>query len=381
MLSVLKVETIRGYMPEFQHKDEEFAHGHEISVDAHPNDYAWSEWTVYPSYSYEVGEYEGRRFLYVYEDEAGKWFTDRRKPSYKPLSRQYAALFLEFARWPEEHSMDMKPLASSKNEAAAVAWAESYGLLGLTPPGFEVWSGANDVIKHHLGMRGTIRRRTRNDAKGGLEDSVEAFAREAWIANTALRLYEAATKPEGPDMEVLEIFMPDRSGMDMPSIRDLYSRKPKSAQDWSLRIVSEIVEGKMRGRVWPIPVRDGVSAGHSRGWAFDSLLGAMWLQMSWLMSGKAKRCEWCGELLNIDLEWAMSLPKARQSGEATRSAGHLAKEAEDMKYQRPRKPRSDRRFCKNNGRCKAAWNYHYGPGASSKSARKEKRESGDSDAT
>ncbi len=355
-------------MPDFSHGDKNLARGYEVSADAHPDDYAWNEWIAYPNY--EVGRHEEQSFLYVsYEDGTGKWFTDRWH--YKPLSRPYAALFLEFARWPEEHGMDMKPPASPKNEAAAIAWAKSYGVLGLSASQFEAFSDAEEVIRHSLGICGVVGPRTRNDGMGGLEDTVEAFAREAWIANTTLRLYEAATKPEGPDIEVLEIYMPDNADMNLPSMKDLYSREPKKARDWALRVVCEIVEDKMRGRVWPIPVRDGRGIGHSRGWAFDSLLGAMWLQMSWLMSTQAKRCEWCGKLLNIELEWAMNLPRASQSGHANRSVKQLAKDAEDLKYQYPRKPRNDKRVC--DADCRQAWNYHHGTGASSKEARKKKR--------
>lgn len=367
-------------MADFRHEDEEFIQGHDISVDAHPDDYAWNYWTVYPKSAYEVGEYEGRKYLYVADDdETGKWFTDRRL--YKPLSRQYTILFLELARWPEECGMDKKkPLGSSKNEVAALEWAATYGVLGLSNPSpFTVHSDANRVIRHSLGIWGAVRPRIRNEAMGGLEDTVESFAREAWIANTALRLYEAATSPGGPDMNALEEYMPDRNGsegMNIPSTKDLFSAAPTAARDWALHIVSDIVEDKMRGHVWPVPVRDGIGVGHSRGWAFDSLLGAMWLQMSWLMSGNAKRCEWCGKLLNIDLEWAMRLPKAPQTDRATLPAANLARDAEDFARLNPppRKPRSDRRFCKNGGRCKAAWNYHHGVGKSGKAARKKRRE-------
>jgi hypothetical protein len=260
-----------------------------------------------------------------------------------------------------------------------LVWAETYGVLGLDPPSFAVMSDAKSAIRHALGISGAVSRRVRNDGMGGPRETVEAFAREAWIANMALRLYEAASNPSGPDVATLTFYMPDQDGhegMDLPSTRDLYGQAPDRARDWALRVVSDIVEDRLRGHVWPIPVRDGLSSGYSRGWAFDSLLGALWLQMSWLMSGNANRCQWCGKLLNIELEWAMRLPKASQTGRTNPSVKRLAKDAEDLKYQYPRKPRSDRQFCKNGGRCRAAWNYHHGSGKSSKAARKKKRESG-----
>src|SRR5918994_281314 len=75
-----------------------------------------------------------------------------------------------------------------------------------------------------------------------------------------------------------------------------------AARTWALGVVEETVERKVRGRCWPIPVWDGSS--HKQGWAFDSLLGAMWLQMLWLMLGQPRRCEWCRRVLDVDPEEA-----------------------------------------------------------------------------
>ncbi|HET6662169.1 MAG TPA: hypothetical protein VFH16_19855, partial [Rubrobacter sp.] len=108
------------------------------------------------------------------------------------------------------------------------------------------------------------------------------------------------------------------------------------------------------------PVRNGSS--HKRGWAVDSLLGAMWLQMEWLMRGQPRRCEWCGALLDMDSEKAEQM----KSG------------AGDVSVSGWRKPRADRRFCPSrNGikdKCKADFNYHRGAGTSSKEARMKKRD-------
>ena len=75
------------------------------------------------------------------------------------------------------------------------------------------------------------------------------------------------------------------------------------------------------------------------GWSFDSLIGAAYLQMYWLIGaeGKIKRCKWCGALI----------PDAR----------------------------ADQETC--DPRHKAKWNYHYGTGKSGKKARKRARRSDD----
>lgn len=154
--------------------------------------------------------------------------------------------------------------------------------------------------------------------------------------------------------------MPDEPDSDLrlPSERELHGRSPETAREWALRVVNEVVEDKVRGRVWPIPVTDrnvsGYYSGHKQGWAFESLLGAMWLQMSWLMIGQARRCAWCGRLLEIDPEQEQILMTNAEKSSA---------------FGGPRKRRNDRRFCDNKGRCRAKWHYHYGQGKSSKQHR------------
>jgi hypothetical protein len=76
------------------------------------------------------------------------------------------------------------------------------------------------------------------------------------------------------------------------------------------------------------------------GWAFNSLLGAAYLQMYWHIGarGKITRCKQCAALI----------PDARE----------------------------DQEFCRNDGRCRAKWNYHHGEGKSSKKARKRARQAG-----
>src|SRR5215217_1197754 len=181
------------------YKQEDAAHSYEQSVDARPEDYAWSEWFVYPNY--DKGQHEGRTYIYAPMDKPlsqirGRW-------RYRPLSRPTAALFLEFARWPETEGMDRRPFESPRNEAAAREWAEINGVLGLSSAqAFIVVDEASHAVRDSLGI-GTVGSRHRNEGYGGIEDTVEAFAEEAWLANMTLRLYEAATNPEGPDVSTI----------------------------------------------------------------------------------------------------------------------------------------------------------------------------------
>jgi hypothetical protein len=345
-----------------KYEREDAAHGHEQAVDAHPDDYSWSDWPVYPDY--DVGEYEGRKILYVPMADLQKQIFGRRR--YRPLSRQTADLFLEFARWPEEEDMDLEPLGSESNETAALVWAEVNGVLGLDSSSpLEVLGEASDAIQHSLGIWGAVRPRTRNQGFGGPKETVEAFAREAWVANMTLRLYEAATQPEGPDPDAIAAHMPEREslGDHRPEARKPRKLTPERARSWALGIVEETVEDRLRVHVWPLPVKElggrGKFVEHKQGWAFDSLLGAMWLQMMWLMLSRVRRCEWCGRLLNVD-------PEQEQGMQA------------DLIADGRRKPRNDKRFCPSLGgiknKCKADWNYHRGTGKSSKEARRRARQ-------
>src|SRR5215203_5263925 len=100
-------------MAYMSYKHEDAKHVYEQAVDAHPKDYAWSEWHVYPEY--KVGEHEGRKYIYAPMADPGRQLRERRR--YRPLSRPTAALFLEFAKWPETEGMDSKPLETERNEA------------------------------------------------------------------------------------------------------------------------------------------------------------------------------------------------------------------------------------------------------------------------
>lgn len=318
----------------YEHRDA--VRGYDQAVDARPDTYQWNSWFVYPEY---VVEPQSSRPIYAPMSSAKQF---RGREEFRPLSRAFSSLFLRFARWPEKHEMDIKPLDTDNNAEAASEWVHEYGVLGVDPPDTTVLGDSPDAIRLFLGRLGPdgLRGRgTRNDASGGPLETVERFAGEAWEANIVLRLYEAASNPNGPDVDTIVGFMPDRKegyGDDSrhwASAWDLHGTTPERARSWALSIVGETVERKIRGRCWPVPVRrdDG---SHGQGWAFDSLLGAMWLQMLWLMLGSPRKCAWCGAVL-------------------------------------PPESRSDRRFCDDG--CKADWNYHNGTGRSSKDARKSER--------
>jgi hypothetical protein len=59
------------------------------------------------------------------------------------------------------------------------------------------------------------------------------------------------------DMDTIVTLMPmGGQGMEPPSARQIYGTEAEAARRWALDVVSETVERKVKGRCWPIPVRD-----------------------------------------------------------------------------------------------------------------------------
>ena len=115
--------------------------------------------------------------------------------------------------------------------------------------------------------------------------------------------------------------------------RDIYSQDTELTRQWALTIVEDAVNRKIENHCYPITY--GVPGYYEQGWGFRSLLGAMWLQMMFLMRAD-RRCWWC---------------------------------------ERPLDPgkRSHARFCDNGGRWRSSWSYHHGSGKSAKHYREQAR--------
>jgi hypothetical protein len=187
-------------------------------------------------------------------------------------------LFLEFARLADEGKLDNAPtvreLDTDRNTDTALEWAWEHGVLGLTrtPPGEFDFRGAYTY--------------------GGEEDTVAAFAYEAWVANGCLRLYEAATAEE-LDVEVISSYMTPRG---KARVGPTLARIRASALD----AVATETQGRIAGNVYPALC--GKAGRLAPGWSFTSLLGAMWLQMFWLLTAtKApQRCRTCDQIISYE---------------------------------------------------------------------------------
>jgi hypothetical protein len=294
------------------------------------------EWPVY--LYYESFKLNGHKYIYA----PHTWEQIQSREWYRPLSSNWSGLFLEFANLAADEGLDKHPLDSDKNEEVALKWAHEYGVLGLTYghisrmhyPGL-------DTTAAFLGLgpaRGLAAIEQLNEACGGHpNESVARFAFEAWEAHVALRLFEAATRDteDGPDLDTIISFMPEWSGY--------AARTPESLQNWALSIVKDSVQNKIAGRCYP-RIYEAPDA-YAQGWGFNSLLGAMWLQMMWVITGPAKprRCLWCGDIIALEAHEQATSPKKNARG----------------KY----KTRVDKIFCDSKdgvkGKCKGLYHYHY----------------------
>jgi hypothetical protein len=291
------------------------------------------EWVIYPEYEIELR----KRQKYIRAPlTAGQLRGGRR---YRPLSESYAGLFLEFAGWPEKFNMSLRAPESENNEKAALAWARKYGVLGVNRPDLPILDPSTSALRSYLGRPspGFVAQGRKNTGRGGHpEESVVRFTDEALIARLALRLYDAATSHAIPDVSTIVKFMgKNRNELDYPSIQEIHGYTPESARGWALEEVERIVQRQVAGRCYPTLFGDPGS--YEQGWAFDSLLGAMWLQMLWYMTGQTPRCKSCHKVLEG-------------------------------------KRRSDSAYC--DAQCRSNWNYHNGIGKSSKHERKKRRKRG-----
>lgn len=265
------------------------------------------EWQVWPSYGLAgpLGDPSAPKYVRARPTSLEVDRVER----YAPLIT-YPALFLKFARLADDDGLD-EELDTEKNAHVALEWAHAYGVLGLTAdkdPG-----------------------RLKADTRGGKVDTVENFAREAWIAHAALAIYEAATAPDGPDVEGIASYI-------APRHRAFFTQTPDMAREWAMNAVAGVVQERVASGVYPaLYAKPG--GGYVQGWDFTTLLAAMWSQMLWLLAAdedQQRRCQWCNRVI------AFRQPEQPMRGQKPndRSSGY--------------KTRKDKKFCSD--RCRnASW--------------------------
>jgi hypothetical protein len=234
-------------------------------------------WPVYKHY--EVREEDGEVFViaplsehWVPEDETSEWRGYSRLEVANPAVD--ALSFYAPLRTPEL-VVDMAALAEKEIAPETVlGWAETYGLLGFPE---------DDTVELREEF-GNIRAENQ-----GRRDSVAHFVEAAGEIMTCLRAYEAATAGEGPlDLEALEA---SSRSLPVKALRP-WERREGEERRWVLRVVGGMIQTRISEHCYPKLSR--YSDGHfALSYGFKNLLGAVWLQMAWLLSAEdgVTRCK------------------------------------------------------------------------------------------
>jgi hypothetical protein len=255
----------------------------------------------YDYHSFEVTP----RYSFIRED---KWRT------YDPLE-DTPDLFLKFARL---YRGGRDRFVSKVFVNSMLDWVHKYGLLGYE----------------------------KGPYYGGAEETINNYAGSAYWAAGILAMYEAALNgdEEGAKGAVLEEFLSvDIVGSELKRMDEkrfvklkaewIEERRNGVYVEYALETAMQLVTLALRDQCFPIlHPREGVSdpSQISAGWGFNSLYGAMYLQMYWLMSagGDVTRCEYCGRIISLARPHPQGRKRRRDKrfcNDACRQAQHRSK--------------------------------------------------------
>ena len=153
-----------------------------------------------------------------------------------------------------------------------VRWAETFGLLA---------SSREEDVLERPGLIGQER------ISGlGYRESVSGFARAAAEIRTCLRIYEALRRGENLDLEKLSSKV---SPLPADAVRP-WERKRGHERAWLFGVLGRMVQMRLREHCYPqfsVYTRGGHPTGRfALSWGFYNLLGAIWLQMAWLLENE-----------------------------------------------------------------------------------------------
>jgi hypothetical protein len=272
--------------------------------DNNPHEGVWEYWE-----RYDLKGEKGSRYIYAPRRwfENGEWGKNVNK-AYQPLVGR-SGLFFKFARLADDGGLSPasspEALDTDKNAQSAYDWADQMGVLGLTSREWQGWFYF--------------------DTRGGKEDTVVRFAEEAWAANAVLRLYEAATREEGgPDIETMLEIM--KHGGVSPRSQKFNTHTPEMAREWALLTAAQWTQERVARYCHPALYRRPGQNHFIQGSGFSNLLGALWLEMFWvLLSDKTRRCRdpECNHIVPFEptpaREWSNREQDVRATGYATRA--------------------------------------------------------------
>jgi hypothetical protein len=184
----------------------------------------------------------------------------------------------------------------------------------------------------------------------GRRDNVARFAQAAAEIRVCVRIYEALTSPG--DIDLGELSVPMRS---LPW-KEGGSQQHRKGEErsWLYGVVAYMVQARLNEYCYPkltTYTRGGSPTGKfALSWGFKGLIGAIWLQMAWLLEAEGTRVRRCKlpDCLRV-IEFKSGKPPP---DEELRGFGGKFKTNVRGKY----RTRSDTQFCKGRG-CKQK--YHY----------------------
>lgn len=225
--------------------------------------------------------------------------------------------------------MDLAELADEPiTPGAVVGWAETYGLLAS--------SRAEDVLER-LGPLGQER-----IDHSGCRERVSGFAEAAKEVRACLRAYEALRWNEDLDLEKLSA---DTGPLPSDTLR-LWERKPGHERAWLFGVLGRMVQMHLYEHCYPqfnIYTKGGYPTGRfGSSWGFHNLLGAIWIQMAWLLESEGRRVRFC------------KLPDCRRV--VSIEPDESLDADPDAEAHGKRKTRKDRVFCRGRG-CKQKYDY------------------------
>jgi hypothetical protein len=298
-----------------------------------------STWPIYKDF--EVVEEEGGLYIYaplrpperpkeaVIQIGQPDLNLDRR---YSPL-QDVPDLFLRFVSL-----MPRRLVSGEELLERMLEWAKSYGVLG-SHARTDIGPADNPKTLDYSAEPDRIQ-------------SLLEFWRALQEAAFCLRLYQAANANQDlyRGSQVGGELLADQDALaDVLSKHDRRNKTLAQQRDLALTRAQLIVHAHITQECHPVLSRQLKKtasntyemAGFFQGWGFRSLLGAMYLQMMWLMTAASgvRQCEGpgCFNIITFDPPLSSTSPKRGARG----------------KY----RTRSDKRFCSKN--CKEKWRYHH----------------------
>jgi hypothetical protein len=299
-------------------------------------------WPVYEDYDVVVDKDSGESFVVasfdlfelVADEDPGH---GEREKTYRGREPEQAARNNYPPLGIPELVVDLANLADDPiTPEAVMGWAERYGLLA---------SSREEDLLERPGLMGQER-----ISGYGCRESVSGFAGAAKEVRTCLRTYGALRSNEDLDLEKLSSEVgPLPKGAIKPE-----ERKRSHERAWLFGVLGRMIQMRLHEHCYPqfnIYTRGGHPTGRfALSWGFHSLLGAIWIQMAWLLENQGSvtfcRVHDCRRAINFEPGQS-----ADELGTIKDAEGNFKRNARG-KY----KTRSDRVFCPDRP-CKQKYDY------------------------